>query len=492
MKALDIILSLPHRFNPEKWSGKSFKIQLDFSEPQSLQYLIFVDDSGCTLQKGFFPEADCTVRCSGENYVRMELGELNPQFALLSGKVKVSNVPLMIQFTKLFKRIQPGNSFGNEKPLRPSIRGPLEGIRVLDLSRLLPGPLASLWLAELGADVIKIEDPDSPDPIRDFVPLQQGVSVFHKALNRNKKSLALRLRSPLGKKAFLKMIEKADILLEGFRPGVMEKIGLDAETCRKVNPGLIFVSISGYGQSGPMAPMAGHDLNYLALSGLLSLMGEGAMPSFQAADVAGGSYAAMCGILAALVQKQRLGIGTYLDISMTEGAMPLGILACEHSKALPDKTFELSGSLPNYRLYATKDQRMMALAALEPKFWELFCKAAGKEKFMDMFVFSEEERKQTIHELEDFFLQKTMQEWIDWSHGHDFCLTPVLNQQEVRQHEHFKARQCFDGSGFQKNPFGFIREENQGWNAPNLGEDNESVLLEFGFSTQEIALLRVP
>lgn len=490
MTALEIVLSLPQRFKPEKWNGKTWKVQLDFSEPQGLQYLVTVSGSGCKLEQGLFPNPDCLVRCTGENYAKMELGELNPQWALMSGKVKVSHVALMLEFTKQFRRIKPGQGVESPTLSRPTLSGPLEGIRVLDLSRLLPGPLASLWLAELGAEVIKIEDPDSPDPIREFVPIQNGVSVFHTALNRHKKSLALNLRMESGKKAFLKLVEKADIVLEGFRPGVMAKIGLDAETCRKVNPGLIFVSISGYGQTGPMAHLAGHDLNYLAMSGLLSLIGEGNMPSFQTADVAGGSYAALSSILAALVQKQRKGIGAYLDISMTEGVMPLGLLADEHAKALPGATFELSGSMPNYRLYATKDQRFMALAALEPKFWELFCKHAGKEHLLNMYVFSKADLQKTIEELEDFFSRKTMQEWVDWNQGQDFCLTPVLNQQEVKNHVHFKARSSFDEAGYQRNPFGFTKGENQGWAAPKLGEDSEQIFSDFGFSEDEIRKLQ--
>jgi crotonobetainyl-CoA:carnitine CoA-transferase CaiB-like acyl-CoA transferase/putative sterol carrier protein len=490
MTALEIVLSLPQRFKPEKWNGKTWKVQLDFSEPQGLQYLVTVSGSGCKLEQGLFPNPDCLVRCTGENYAKMELGELNPQWALMSGKVKVSHVALMLEFTKQFRRIKPGQGVESPTLSRPTLSGPLEGIRVLDLSRLLPGPLASLWLAELGAEVIKIEDPDSPDPIREFVPIQNGVSVFHTALNRHKKSLALNLRMESGKKAFLKLVEKADIVLEGFRPGVMAKIGLDAETCRKVNPGLIFVSISGYGQTGPMAHLAGHDLNYLAMSGLLSLIGEGNMPSFQTADVAGGSYAALSSILAALVQKQRKRIGAYLDISMTEGVMPLGLLAEEHAKALPGATFELSGSMPNYRLYATKDQRFMALAALEPKFWELFCKHAGKEHLLNMYVFSKADLQKTIEELEGFFSRKTMQEWVDWNQGQDFCLTPVLNQQEVKNHVHFKTRSSFDEAGYQRNPFGFTKTENQGWAAPKLGEDSEQIFSDFGFSEDEIRKLQ--
>lgn len=489
MTALAIVLSLPQRFRPEKWNGKTMQVQLDFSEPQALQYLVTVSEKGCSLESGVSDSADCVVRCSGENYAKMEMGELNPQWALMSGKVKVSNVAMMLEFTKQFRRIKPGSMPDSPTLSRPKISGPLEGIKVLDLSRLLPGPLASLWLAELGAEIIKIEDPDSPDPIREFVPLVKGVSVFHTALNRHKKSLALNLRTDQGKKAFLKLVAKADMVLEGFRPGVMAKIGLDAETCRKANPGLIFVSISGYGQTGPLAHLAGHDLNYLAMSGLLSLIGEGQMPSFQTADVAGGSYAALSGILAALLQKHRQGKGAFLDISMTEAAMPLGLLANEHRKALPDATFELSGSMPNYRLYSTKDGRFMALAALEPKFWELFCRHAGKEHLLNMYLFSEEKRHESIAELERFFLEKTMKEWMDWTAGQDFCLTPVLNQMEVRQHPHFKARNSFDEAGYQRNPFGFTVQENQGWPAPSLGEDSEAILIEFGFSKSEISSL---
>ncbi len=468
MTAFEIISSLPQRFRSEKWNGTLTTVSLQFIAPQALSYWVKVSERGCELIEGHTDQADCTVRCSGENYAKMEMGELNPQWALVSGKVKVSNVAVMLEFTKMFRRIKPESEskpMTEIKTIRPDLSGPLKGVRVLDLSRLLPGPMATLWMAELGAEVIKIEDPDSPDPIRQFMPIVNGKSAFYEALNRNKKSLGLNLRSAEGKAKFLSILPTADVLVEGFRPGVMKSMGLDYEACKAVNPQLVYCSISGYGQTGPMASKAGHDINYMAMSGMLNLIPNGGMPSFQAADIAGGAYAAFGAVMAALIQQKTSNQGSYIDISMTDAVKPMATLAHINHEANPGNGFELSGQMPNYRTYLTKDNRYMALGALEPKFWERFCKKSQKLHLLNIYTFSTPEIAKAKDELEAFFLEKTKTECELWAEGEDFCFTPVMDFDEA------KGSQI----SIPNNPFGIqLINTNTGWAAPEIGEDNAS------------------
>jgi len=469
--------SLPARFKLERWNGKTTTVYFGFSEPQALKISICVSNNGVELIHGELPNADCIVNCTGENYVRMELGELNPQWALVSGKVKVSNVAVLIEFTKWFSRIKPADEFEKiGKNMRPELSGPLKGIRVIDFSRLLPGPFASLLMADMGAEVIKLEDVDSPDPMRQFMPIINGVSAFYEALNRNKKSLAFKgITSEESKNKIFKLIETTDVIIEGFRPGVIKKMGFDYETCKAINPKVIYISISGYGQSGPMANLAGHDLNYMAMSGMLGLIPNGNMPSFQAADLAG-SYAALSSILAALLNQKINGIGAFIDLSMTEAVMPLGILAQTQYQHNPS-SFELSGEMPNYRVYAASDNQYIALAALEPKFWERFCAKADKNHLLNIYSFSKDEITNAHLELEDYFRGKSKDQWIKWADNQDICLTPVLNFEEVKRNPQFIARKIINPTAIFSNSIHFEgKQVVTGWQAPKLGEDNHEFM----------------
>jgi crotonobetainyl-CoA:carnitine CoA-transferase CaiB-like acyl-CoA transferase/putative sterol carrier protein len=475
MTALEIVNSIPKRFKTEKWNGKPTTVALIFAEPQSLTKWILVNEKGAELFEGEKPDADCTVRCKGEVYAQMELGQLNPQWALVSGKVKVSNIPLMMEFAKWFRRVKPEikDNEANQSTKRPKLSGPLEGIRVLDFSRLLPGPMASLLMAEMGAEVIKIEDTDSPDPIRQFMPIVEGISAFYGELNRNKKSFAKSLSSEEGKNVIFDLVKTADVVVEGFRPGIMKKMGFDYATFQALNPKIVYISITGYGQTGPLAHLAGHDLNYMALSGMLALVPDGKQPAFQAADIAGGAYAALSAVLAALLQQKTTGIGTFIDLSMTEAVMPMGVLARVNNEFNPHQGFELSGEMPNYRTYQTLDMQFVALGALEPKFWERFCRKANKNHLLNIYTASAAEKMQAHQELELFFAQKTKMEWQTWSEGEDFCLSPVLNFEDIREHPHFKHRNIFGAEGHLSSPLRFVNANpNQGWKAPLLGEDN--------------------
>ncbi|MFT5432254.1 MAG: alpha-methylacyl-CoA racemase, partial [Myxococcota bacterium] len=266
-----------------------------------------------------------------------------------------------------------------------SSNAPLAGIRVLDLSRLLPGPMLSLVLADMGADVIKVEAPMGGDWVRFVPPLHGGLSIQFISLNRGKRSIALDLKKPNGVEAFHRMVESADVVIESFRPGVMDRLGVGYEALSAINPRVIYAAISGYGQTGPYRLRAGHDLNYVSLAGAAAMTGEADERSrligVQLGDVGGGSLFGAVGILGALFARHSTGKGRFLDISMTEGALPFNVLAL--ADALAGKhprrgTETLNGKLACYNIYETKDGRQMSVAPLEIKFWSAFCDAVER------------------------------------------------------------------------------------------------------------------
>ncbi len=261
---------------------------------------------------------------------------------------------------------------------------PLEGLRVLDFAHLLPGELATLWLGQLGADVIKVERPGTARLL--------GIDESHpyrSALNRGKRSIVLNLKDERDQAIARGLVAWADVLVEGFRPGVMERLGLGWEQVRTINPRLIYCSISGFGQEGPDRLRPGHDNVYLALSGLLAPQHSGEPPSlfpFQLADVGGGTFPALVGILAALWERERTGRGTRVDVAMVEGALSWAYMLLPSLKGGPGVELwmqGLAGHLPCYGLYETADGRYLALGALEPHFWAAFCRAVSREEWLN-------------------------------------------------------------------------------------------------------------
>lgn len=261
---------------------------------------------------------------------------------------------------------------------------PLAGITVLDFSTLLPGPLATLMLAEAGARVIKIERPGGED-MRRFPPHVAGAGVLYTLLNRGKERIELDLRDPAARARALDMAREADVVVEQFRPGVMGRLGLDAAALQAVNPRLVVCSITGFGQDGPRAPQAGHDLTYLALTGLLSLSHGSAqapvLPPAQIADIAGGSFPAVINILLALLARERTGRGAVLDIAMTEAMFTFALFAiarhAAEGRAPANGADLLTGGSPRYGVYPTADGGLVAVAALEEKFWQALCDVVG-------------------------------------------------------------------------------------------------------------------
>lgn len=316
---------------------------------------------------------------------------------------------------------------------------PLQSIRVLDLTRLLPGPYCTMLLADFGADVIKIEEPGIGDYARASHPkIDEDSAVFH-SLNRNKKSVCLNLKSQEGKDTFLKMVETADVVVESFRPGVMERLGLDYERLKKINPGLIYCAITGFGQTGPYSKQPGHDINYISIAGLLNLMGEKnekpIIPATQIADIGGGSLPAVIGITFAIIERTKSGLGQQVDISMMDGVISWlqTVLPDYLLTEVPPKRGELvlSGGYACYSTYETKDKRWLAVGALEPKFWEVFCRTIGKEEFIPLLEASLHEQHRLKYEIQQVIFDKTLSEWLELFLDKESCVTPVLTFEEM-------------------------------------------------------------
>ena len=377
----------------------------------------------------------------------------------------------------------------------------LRGIRVLDLSRLLPGPFLTMVLADMGADVVKIEDPKLGDYLRAFPPAKGGMAGRFLAINRGKRSAALDLKAAPARDVFLKMVEQADVVVESFRPGVMDKLGIGyAQLCAK-NPKIVLCSISGFGQTGPYVDRAGHDLNYIALAGVLAMTGPAGgapqMPGVQIADLAGGALWGATAILGALVGRDRNGKGAHLDISMTEGS--LALLAAELGNqdcgARPTRGTEmLNGAAACYGIYRTKDDRYLSVGALEPKFWIALNQAIGRAPNVAEIVDPKPEgQAKTRAELQAIFETRTGAEWVTFFADKDCLVELVLELDEVPHHPLHRAREVFfeidGGKGVGpiqqvRTPVGTPAHASP---PPRLGEHTRDVLREYGISDEAIA-----
>jgi alpha-methylacyl-CoA racemase len=393
---------------------------------------------------------------------------------------------------------------------------PLEGIRVLDLSRLLPGGFCSLLLADFGADVVKVEDTGMGDYIRWSPPYYEGAhdsakSALFLSLNRNKRSIRLDLKSEGGREALLRLVGEYDVVLESFRPGVLDRLGVGYEQMRERNRGIVFCAISGYGQTGPKRDASGHDMNYLGLVGLLGLTGasggEPVQAAGQIADLGGGALMAAFGIMAALRERDGSpghpgsGEGQMVDASMADGALSwLAMVAGAHfaDGSVPRRgDLPLAGSLVCYRPYECADG-WVSLGALEPKFWQAWCRGVGREELIAAQF--ERPGSDTHAQVQEIFRGRTRAQWEQFAREHDCCLEPVLELDEALDSELVRARDMvveIEQPGAERPvrqlgvpiKLGRTPGEHARLPGPALGGHTEEVLLAAGYSPAQVAEL---
>jgi crotonobetainyl-CoA:carnitine CoA-transferase CaiB-like acyl-CoA transferase len=325
--------------------------------------------------------------------------------------------------------------------------GPLEGLRVLDLTRLLPGGYATLLMADLGADVVKVEEPGKGDYIRWMPPMAGEHSAGHVALNRNKRSMTLNLKTDEGRAVFERVVPSFDVVVESFRPGVMDRLGIGWIALSRLHPRLVYCAISGYGQDGPRAGAAGHDIDYIAYAGALGMTGERGgppvVPGLQIGDLAGGGMAAVIAVLAALRKRDATGQGDFCDVSMTDGVVSwLSIHAASFfaTGEVPERgDMHLTGAYPCYRVYPAADG-WLAVGALEPHFWITLCDAIGRSDLRDDGFSTGERGEQVVAELEALFVQRTRARWMEHFGDADVCVAPVNDLAETFADDQVRAR----------------------------------------------------
>ncbi len=392
---------------------------------------------------------------------------------------------------------------------------PLAGITVLDLTRLLPGGFCTQMLADFGADVIKVEDTGAGDYIRQAPPYYEPEaghdeeeiastrSALYLSLNRSKRSIRLDLKSGDGRAAFLRLAEKADVIVEGFRPGVTERLGVDYDSVRKLNPGIVYCAISGYGQDGPNRDRAGHDINYLGSTGLLAMTGADGgppvQPAAQVGDIGGGAMGAAFGILTALIGRQSTGEGQMVDISMTDGAlswlaMPAGAYFAD--RQIPGRGASiLNGGVCCYLPYEAADG-WISCGALEPKFWRAFCEGTGHPELIE-FQF-DKPGGEGWAKVAAVFRERSREQWKDFNDEHDCCIEPILELDEALESELVRERGMV--VEFEQPGLGKVRQIGSPVKlsgtpaldprpAPAIGADTADVLSEAGFSQAEVEAL---
>mgnify|MGYP001558029431 CR=1 FL=1 len=365
----------------------------------------------------------------------------------------------------------------------------LKGIRILDLSTLLPGPMCSLFLADLRAEVIKVESLDG-DPMRYFERVN-NISPYFSALNRNKKSIALNLKKGEGKKIFRKLAKNTDVIIEGFRPGKVDALGIGYKDIKKINPKIIYCSISGYGQKGIYKDKAGHDLNYSSLSGLLDVMSANPfVPGVQVADV-GSALIAAFSIVASLFYRERSGKGNYIDLSVFNSALSLVSIHIAHRSVSKNIKTVLSGSKPCYNVYETKDGRYVSLGAIENKFWQSFCNSTNRK---DLLSKQFDDSTASIKEMQKLFKSKTMNEWLKLNKKYDFCCEPIKKIEDIINDVDLNNKgviMTLDGIKQVSLPAIFSTFDKLNYSrSPKLGEHTEGTLSAIGYNKKAINELR--
>jgi alpha-methylacyl-CoA racemase len=392
--------------------------------------------------------------------------------------------------------------------------GPLAGITVLDLTRLAPGPFCTMILGDMGAEVIRVQEPGPPTGRRAEQAGAAGTQMagaggasVHNALQRNKKSVGINLKDSEAREVFYQLVRKADVLVEELRPGVAKRLGIDYDTLRALNPRLIYCAVTGYGQTGPYAALAGHDLNYISQAGAMSLVasigdGKPAIPQNFLADYAGGGMQGALGVLAALYAREKTGRGQFVDAAMVDGVMYLIVQFLSGYFAngeipIPGKSM-VSGGIPHYNIYETKDGKLLSIGSLEPWFYANLCRAVGREDLIP-HEFNVEKHPELLAHLREVFKTKTRDEWFSILNQTDQCVGKVLTLDEleydpqvqarqmiveVNDPQHGKVKQVGIAPKLSETP-GSVRRL-----APSLGEQTEEILGGIGLSQTEISRLQ--
>lgn len=383
--------------------------------------------------------------------------------------------------------------------------GLLEGFRVLDLTRLQPGNYATMLLGDLGADVVKVEEPGRGDYVRWSPPMIGSMSAAHRVLNRNKRSVTLNLKKPEGVDLLIRLAEKADALIESFRPGVMDRLGVGYLRLSETNPRLIYAAISGYGQDGPYRNRTGHDLNYLAVGGILEKMGERdgppVLPSVQIADLSG-AMMAVIGVLAATYRRNSTGRGELVDISMMDSSISWLALHVAPwfagEQQMERGAGYLNGGFPFYRVYECADGKYLSVGSLEPQFWEALCRGTGHEELIPEQLTAPDRRAEIHAIFEETFRTKPRDEWVNALADLDTCVAPVNDFAEMAADPQVQAREMIVDSSLpgaaewktlgppiklQGDPARLERD------APELGEHNAEVYREIGVGLEELKQL---
>ena len=374
-------------------------------------------------------------------------------------------------------------------------KGALDGITVIDISRLLPGPFCSMILADHGARVIAIED-----------GRYEAEGLYVPTVNRNKSHMTLNLKSDQGKKIFFQLVEKADVLLEGFRPGVTKRLGIDYDEIQKINSTIVYCSVTGFGQTGDYVNRAGHDINYLSLAGILDVIGQPdqppTIPGIQIADIAGGGMSAAIGILLALFSRERTGKGQYIDISMTDNMVSF-LPVAQHLFNLLGEVFKRGDSLLSHRYafyntYETSDQKYIALGALEHRFWTVLCNHLEKPEYIPL-QFDENRRHEIILSFRDIFRKKTLAEWDSELSQLDVCYAPIQDLKGVLEDPFFKNREMIvdivDKEGNPQKAIGVpikLSKTPGSIKTPpvSFGENTNEILSELGYSKTDIEVFK--
>jgi alpha-methylacyl-CoA racemase len=380
-------------------------------------------------------------------------------------------------------------------------KGPLSGIRILDLTQLYPGPLATMMLADMGADVVRIEHPNRPDLLHLLPPFVGKESAAYLSLNRSKRSLALDTGKEEGRQVFFDLVRTSDVVVEQFRPGVLDKLGIGYDRAVFFNPRIIYVSITGFGQDGPYRQKAGHDINYMALAGLLSQVRKGeetVLPGFQTADVVGGGYMSVIACMVALWCREKTGKGQKIDVAMMDSILPMLTLQLAQfwgSQGNEEIMNFLDGTFPFYGVYECADGKCVSLGALEQKFWAGFCQMANKPEWLPLQFPAGDERRKVREEVAGLFKTKSRDEWLKLAEVHDICLSSIHEMEDLEKDPQLRAREMIvetvhegglklKGVGI---PIKFSESKpDKPGPAPAVGQDSIEILKEAGYPEQRI------